>query len=187
MQTATPVPASIETPAAQDYDWQGYRCAYSVHRQEFSQGTPLLLIHPVGVGLSRLFWRRFCIEWYRQGQQNPAFNPDLLGCGDSDKPHVAYTPHDWAQQLQHFLETVVKEPAIVVVQGALFPVAIRLAELAPDWVRGMVLSGPPAWAVMTQEAKPLQNKLLWNLFFDTPVGNGFYRYARREELSLIHI
>lgn len=180
MQTAPPIPNSIDTPPTEFYEWQGHRCAYSVHRTDTSHSTPLLLIHPIGVGLSRLFWRRFCIEWYRQENPNPLYNPDLLGCGESDKPHVAYDPQDWAQQLQQFLETVVKEPVIVVVQGALFPVAIRLTELAPDWVKGLVLSGPPAWGVMTQEEKPTQNKLLWNLFFDTPIGNVFYRYARRE-------
>ncbi|MGC9504841.1 alpha/beta fold hydrolase [Baaleninema sp.] len=181
MPTAPPTPEAIERPATQFYTWKGYRCAYSVHQTpEETSGTPILTIHPIGVGLSRLFWKRFCIEWYRQGNRKPVFNPDLLGCGDSEMPRIAYRPEDWAQQLQYFIETVVGEPVILVVQGALFPVAIRLVESASDWVRGLVLSGPPAWGLMTQPGKPLPQKLRWNLFFDTPLGNGFYRYARRE-------
>ena len=36
---------------------------------------------------------------------------------------------------------------------------------------------------MTETAKPLQQKLLWNLLFNSPVGLGklFYRYARRRQ------
>ena len=34
---------------------------------------------------------------------------------------------------------------------------------------------------MTRESSPWQQKLIWNLFFDAPAGNGFYRYARRRQ------
>lgn len=180
MATAIPNSPSLETAPTQTYSWQNYRCAYAAHRSDSSQGQPLLLIHPIGVGLSRHFWQRFCNEWQRQGQTNPLYAPDLLGCGESDMPRIAYRPEDWAQQLQVFIDRVIQEPVIVVVQGALFPVALRLAQQAPEQVAGLVLSGPPAWGVMTREAKPRQNQLLWNLFFDTPLGWGFYRYARRE-------
>ncbi|MDY6936602.1 MAG: alpha/beta hydrolase [Cyanobacteriota bacterium] len=171
------------SPPTQFYTWKGYQCAYEVHQPENSRGkTPLLLIHPIGVGLSRQFWQRFCQQWYAAGNANPIYNPDLLGCGDSAMPRVAYSPTDWAEQLQYFLETVVKGPAILVVQGALFTVGLTLARLEPDGVRAMILSGPPSWSLITEAGKPLQQKLLWNLLFDSPVGlgNAFYRYARRE-------
>ena len=44
-------------------------------------------------------------------------------------PSVAYYPVDWAEQLQYFLETIVQKPVILIVQGALFPVAISLVKL----------------------------------------------------------
>ncbi|MBD1866711.1 alpha/beta hydrolase [Cyanobacteria bacterium FACHB-471] len=180
----------VITPAStQYYDWQGFRCAYEV--QTRSSGVdagqiPLLLIHPIGVGLSRRFWDRFCQSWF-EGQPNSLYLPDLLGCGESALPHVAYTPEDWAAQLQHFLQTVVQQPVVVVVQGALLPVAIALTQLqaspqsnSSNLVRGLILAGPPAWKVMTQATSPWQQKLSWNLF-DSPLGNAFYRYARRRE------
>ncbi|MEA5596432.1 alpha/beta fold hydrolase [Rivularia sp. UHCC 0363] len=166
----------------QFYTWKNFRCAYEVYtpKNSTSDSIPLLLIHPIGVGLSRHFWQRFCDEWYKS-HGNLIYNPDLLGCGESDMPHYAYYPIDWAEQLQYFIETVVQKPVILVVQGALFPVAIELVKKQPDLIAGIILSGPPAWSVMTKAAPKWQQKLLWNLLFDSPSGNLFYRYARRKK------
>jgi pimeloyl-ACP methyl ester carboxylesterase len=168
------------------YTWNSYRCAYDKRMPRNSEQTSelaLLLIHPIGVGLSRHFWARFCVEWYIQGNVQTIYNPDLLGCGDSDMPHVAYRPDDWAEQLLHFLKTIVQQPVVVIVQGALFPVALRLKELdaQQDWIQGMILAGPPGWSLIGQPAKPQQNKILWNILFDNFIGLNFYRYARRED------
>ncbi len=166
----------------QFYTWKNYRCAYDVAQPNNNpQGIPLMLIHPIGVGLSRLFWQRFCGEWYHQGNRNMIYNPDLLGCGASDMPYVAYTPRDWAEQLQYFLQTVVQTPVILVVQGALFPVAIELVKIESNLISGLVLSGPPAFPLITKSTPELQQKLVWNLFFDSFLGNLFYRYARTEK------
>ncbi|HEY9873890.1 MAG TPA: alpha/beta hydrolase [Candidatus Obscuribacterales bacterium] len=177
---------NITAPTTQFYTWKTYRCAYEVHtplNPEIGDRTPLLLIHPIGVGLSRHFWQRFCDEWVKTGCGNPIYNPDLLGCGDSDMPHVAYTPHDWAEQLQHFLQTVVQKPVILVVQGALLPVAIALVQLQtePNWIRGLALSGPPTWQLITKKTPSWRQRLTWNVLFDSPLGAAFYRYARRTQ------
>ena len=171
-------------PPTQFYTWRNYRCAYEVYTPADAlhhECIPLLLIHPIGVGLSRHFWQRFCEEWLKTGRCNPIYNPDLLGCGESDMPHVAYIPTDWAEQLQHFVQTVVKKPVIIVVQGALLPVAIAAAHSqTASWIRGLVLAGPPAWAVITENSTARQQRLIWNLL-DSPLGNAFYRYARRQQ------
>jgi len=170
------------TSPTQFYTWKNYRCAYEVHNPINStpEGIPLLLIHPIGVGLSRRFWQRFYHEWYKQGRRNPIYNPDLLGCGESDMPHVAYTPGDWAEQLQHFLQTVVRQPVMIVVQGALLAVAIELIQKEPNLIARLVLASPPAWAITTKTTPESQQKLIWNLL-DSPFGNAFYRYARRDK------
>lgn len=163
------------------YTWQNYRCAFDrLTPSGSAQGLPLLLIHPIGVGLSRTFWQRFCDEWYRTGQQNLIYNPDLLGCGESAMPSIAYFPSDWARQLQYFLQTVIQTPVVVVVQGALLPVAIDLMHLQPDLIRGLVMSGPPARTLIADSTPAWQHRVSWNLF-DSPLGNGFYRYARRSQ------
>jgi pimeloyl-ACP methyl ester carboxylesterase len=170
------------TSSIQFYNWKSYRASYEILNPSFSEpeGTPLLLIHPIGVGLSRQFWRRFQSEWYKQGYRNPIYNPDLLGCGESDMPRAAYTPNDWAEQLQHFLQTVVQKPVIVVVQGALFPVAIELTQKQPGFITGLVLASPPAIPLLTKNTPQWQQKTIWNLL-DSPLGNAFYGYARREK------
>ncbi len=192
MSPNSPTPISQQTegitaslPPSQFYTWGDYRCAYELYRASDSaadHGIPLVLLHPIGVGLSRYFWHRFCREWRKTGHDNPIYNPDLLGCGESDMPRIAYTPADWAQQMQYFLQTIVKKPVVLLVQGAELPVALALVQLQtePNYIQALVLSGPPAWALIAQETPTWQQKVAWNLL-DSPIGSAFYRYARRRQ------
>ena len=167
------------------YTWKNYQCAYKLHEGNSETNTAILLIHPIGVGLSGVFWDRFIAAWRQNGHQEKIYNPDLLGCGASDKPRIAYYPEDWAGQLQYFLENIIQQPVIILVQGALFPIAIALCQkpFASKYIKALVLSGPPAWRIMSKPGQPLKQKLLWNLLFDSPIGLGalFYRYARRRQ------
>ena len=167
------------------YTWKDFRCAYEVHQptQPSPEKPSLLLIHPIGVGLSRCFWHRFIEAWSNSNQPYSIYNPDLLGCGSGDLPRLAYYPSDWAQQLQYFLQTVVQQPVVIVVQGASFPLAIRLVENfpQPNLIRGLILAGPPPWKLIAKEGKFWQQRLLWNVLFDSPLGAAFYRYARRRQ------
>ena len=175
----------IDSP--QYYHWQNFRCGYTVNQPErlLPEAPPLVLIHPIGVGLSGIFWERFMQTWLAQNPHNLIYNPDLLGCGTSDMPAVAYYPVDWAAQLQYFLANVVKQPAILIVQGASLPIAIKLIQNSPqsDLIKGLVLSAPPAWRTITDRANPLAQKLFWNLLFNSPLGLGqlFYLYAQRRQ------
>lgn len=176
---------TAEIPSTQFYAWKNYRCAYEHYSPDVGEAqnsTPLLLIHPIGVGLSRRFWHRFCNAWYQSERTNPIYNPDLLGCGESEMPHIAYTPADWAAQLQHFLQTVIQKPVTLVVQGALLPVALETVQLQtqPNLIQKLVLANPPAMALMTQPTGVRKQKLTWNLL-DSPLGAGFYLYARRPQ------
>ena len=171
----------------QYYLWKDFNCAYTVHTSgnTFTQTSAIVLIHPIGVGLSKAFWQPFIQVWLAQNSHSVIYNPDLIGCGECDLPSVAIYPSDWAAQLAYFIENVVKKPVTLVVQGASFPIAIKLIQKVTnaDLVKGLVLSTPPAWRTMTEKAKPITQKLLWNLLFDSPVGLGnlFYLYARRRQ------
>ncbi|NEO45335.1 MAG: alpha/beta hydrolase [Moorea sp. SIO4A3] len=167
------------------YTWHNYRCAYEVYTptdESAKTKNPLLLVHPIGVGLSRFFWHRFCQQWLNTGNGHLIYNPDLLGCGESEMPPVAYYPIDWADQLQYFLTNVVKKPVILLVQGALLPVALTLIQkqTEPNYIQGLVLSGPPSWSLMTAETQYWQQRVAWNLL-ESPLGSAFFRYARRRQ------
>jgi pimeloyl-ACP methyl ester carboxylesterase len=193
----TSQPADQITPAKpepQFYIWQGYNCAYEAWTADLKTDSeaqanaqtdqpPLLLLHPIGVGLSRHFWDRFIRAWRAAGHPQQIYNPDLLGCGDSDKPHVAYKSEDWAAQLEFLIQTVIQRPVVLIAQGALFPAAIALIQRQTnrELVRGLILAGPPAWAVMTKSTPAWQQKLTWNLLFDSPLGRAFYQYAQRRQ------
>ena len=186
-----PTSQPMAKPETQFYTWQGYNCAYEVsvkadlddQTEAQTDQPPLLLLHPIGVGLSRHFWDRFIRAWQAAGHTQSIYNPDLLGCGDSDKPHVAYTPEDWAAQLEYLIQTVIQRPVILIAQGALFPAAIALIQRQTncELVRGLILAGPPAWAVMTKPTPAWQQQLIWNLLFDSPLGRAFYQYAQRRQ------
>jgi len=166
--------------ATEFYTWDGHRCAYEVIRPENASGIPIVSLHPIGVGLTRQFWDRFNREWRDRGYRNPLYHPDLLGNGDSDRPRLPYAPIDWAGQIASLIETKIGEPVILLSQGASLPIAIELAKAHPDRIAAIVLSGPPAWGVMTQPANETQQNLSWKLFFNTILGDWFYRYARTD-------
>ena len=174
----------IDSP--QFYFWKDFKCAYTVNTSgnTQSQTSAIVLIHPIGVGISKAFWQPFIQAWLVNNPNSVIYNPDLIGCGECDLPSVAIYPSDWAAQLRCFLENVVKKPVTLIVQGASFPIAIKLIQITnADLIEGLVLSTPPAWRTMTEKAQPLTQKLLWNLFFNSPIGLGnlFYRYARRRQ------
>ena len=173
--------SSLEPAITQYYIcWGSTRCAYEVHGESLHPQAPaLLLIPPIGVGLSRHFWDRFIAAWISEGHGNRIYAPDLLGCGDSDMPRAACTPEDWAEQLRVLVEHEIQSPVVVISQGASLPIALELIpKLNSEQVGGVILSGPPAWPVITGVTPNWQRKVIWNLL-DSPLGRGFYRYARR--------
>jgi len=175
---------SQTTTQTQFYPWNGYQCGYEVYQSYSTKGRSelaLLLIHPIGVGLSRKFWHRFCQQWQGRAELEPIYNPDLLGCGESDRPRVGYHPEDFAAPLKAFIETVIQKPVVVIVQGASLPIALELLALNPSpQIAGLILAGPPPWSVITKPRSRQRQRFFWNLF-NSPFGALFYRYARRRQ------
>ena len=116
--------------SSQFYTWKNLNCAYTVHTSSnpLPPTSAIVLIHPIGVGLSGVFWQPFIETWLAQNPNSVIYNPDLIGCGECDMPSVAYYPSDWAAQLQYFIENVIQQPVTLIVQGASFPIAIKLIQ-----------------------------------------------------------
>ena len=165
------------------YQWKKYKCAYTSYNTDCVSDYAIVLIHPIGVGLSGIFWNRFLKAQAESDVKMPIYNPDLLGCGQSDLARFAYDPKDWATQLNHFIETIVKKPVILISQGASFPIAIYMStgELKCELIKGLILSGPPAWNIMINGGNIRISEIIWNVFFDSLIGSLFYKYARRRE------
>ena len=140
---------------------------------------PLLLIHPVGVGLSSHFWDRFINRWREDDSVTVLLAPDLIGCGKAECRRDPLTPDDWAQPLVNVLRDRNDGPAVLVAQGTTLPIALAMLEQAPELVCGMVAISPPGWRVLHETFPIERSRLLWRWLFQGPVGNLFYRYARR--------
>ena len=140
---------------------------------------PLLLIHPIGVGLTSRFWDRFIRRWHQEDPEAVLLAPDLIGCGDAACSTDPLTPDDWATPLAALLRERNGDPVVLVSQGTSLPIALALLELVPEQVCGLVAVSPPGWRVL-HETFPLErSRRLWRWLFSGPIGALFYRYARR--------
>src|SRR5579859_7153698 len=102
---------------------------------------PVLLLHGLGVGGS--IWQAFA---RRLLPDLAAVAPDLRGHGQSDAPASGYTPADYAGDLIELIEDqdwLNPRPVRVVGHSLGALVALALADLRPDLVRGLVLLDPP--------------------------------------------
>ncbi len=81
---------------------------------------------------------------YRCGDSEP-WDPDQKGL---------FVPLSWVRQLEDLWRQHIRRPMLVVSQGGLAPVAVRLAAREADsWigscaVAGLVLASPPEWRDM---------------------------------------
>jgi len=139
---------------------------------------PLLLIHPVGIGLSSWFWNPFMNEW----NDSDIFCPDLIGCGnvgDEWKPDERglFFPLDWVRQLETLLSDerfLNGRPCVVITQGGLAPVGVMLASRNPDLVKYLVLCSPPTWREMTTAIDPYELKRNYD-FLTSKLGSYAFR------------
>ena len=104
----SPFPYSLQIEATQKltWNWRGYDIKYVA----YGQGEPIVLIH--GFGASIGHWRKNIPVLAAAGYRVYAL--DLLGFGDSDKPHLDYSLEFWVKLIHDFWQTHVKTPAVFV-------------------------------------------------------------------------
>lgn len=113
------------------YEWNGMKCAY---RAKGDAGTPVVLVHGFGVSS---YQYRDTID--ALAKTNRVYALDLLGFGLSDQPDVPYEMEFWRDQVSHFIDDVVKAPAVVVGNSIGSLAALHVAAKAPERVAGVVL------------------------------------------------
>lgn len=149
------------------YTYNGWKLSYQ-HKEPTSRSNsmnifqkkspkkpPLLLIHPVGIGLSSWFWDRLIECW-----DGEVFAPDLIGCSrdencdvwDPNQRGMSF-PLDWVKACEALVKDEMREKCAVITQGGLAPVGIMLAHRDSDQqklqassrVSSLILTSPPIW------------------------------------------
>jgi pimeloyl-ACP methyl ester carboxylesterase len=147
------------------YEHDGWNCAYRYKKAEASQSPPLppiLLVHPVGIGLSSWFWEPFMKPW-----DGEVYALDLIGCGtlggDYWDPAARglFFPLSYVKQCEALIMTEIQRPCIVVCQGGIAPIGLSLAardaERQPasaQLLSHLVLTSPPTYTEITTPIPP---------------------------------
>lgn len=92
---------------------------------------------------------------HTSGGGTEVFAPDLIGCGRSDpwipEQKGLSIPLDWSRAIEKLWREHIRRPCVVVVQGDLASIGVRLAgRLGERAVCGLVLVSPPSWSTMAQ-------------------------------------
>ena len=161
-----------------EYDGWNLRYRYKAASPGFEKESPLLLVHPVGIGLSSWFWEPLLEAWH--GPE--IFAPNLIGCGVSeggdawnpDERGLSF-PLGWVKGCEAVMKTAANREIIppflnmnkkkwtVVTQGGLAPVGVMLASRNVDSIGKLVMSAPPTWKAMTTPVP--ESELLRNYNF----------------------
>lgn len=107
------------------------------HRMRYltsGQGEPVVLLH--GLADNAEAWGRILPAL---ASQYRVFAPDLLGCGVSDKPAIDYSLSAQATYLQHFMDAVGVERAIIVGHSLGGALALHLYMRYPERVARLAL------------------------------------------------
>lgn len=158
----TALSAAMTAPATVmrgSYTHSGFSCSYQ-HKAAapgHESDPPLLLVHPVGIGLSSWFWTPFLDSWHG----GAVWAPDLIGCGQSEAWIPAqkglFVPLDWVRQVEALWACEIRRPTVLVTQGGLAPLGVMAAS-RDSWSGsrafcGLVLASPPVWGDLVEGLK----------------------------------
>ena len=158
-----PPPRKVSSTTASEsvvrtYEHDGWTLSYRFKpaTKGYESADPLLLVHPVGVGLSSWFWEKLNV--------GPAtYAVDLIGCGKRNGGDVwnpeergLSIPLGWVQACEALMQQEGQKAFWrptkrynVVVQGGLAPVGVLLAARNPSTVERLILTSPPTWKDIT--------------------------------------
>jgi pimeloyl-ACP methyl ester carboxylesterase len=115
---------------------------YAYYARE-GYGRPLVLLHSINAVASAHEMRPLARAFLRD-RERPVYALEWIGFGHSDRPEIAYTPDVLEDQLEHFLERVLRPAGgadvIGLSLGATY--AAEVARRRPDLVRSLVAIEP---------------------------------------------
>ena len=176
LSTANP---SLHDLNGQYYDWRFGRLYYEKH----GEGSPILLVHDMTASSSSYEWHLLVDEL---SKTHTVYVLDLLGCGRSDKPNLAYTSFLYVQMITDFIKHHVNAPCDVMACGSSSACILATAANDNDIIGQIVLINPESIVelakIPTKRTKalrllinlPIIGTLLYNIFHSkTSIGNEF--------------
>lgn len=103
--------------------------------EDKGKGTPILFIHPPGMGRKVFFYQYLLTEEYR------IILPDLSGHGDSKGRQDHFSIRGYAEEVSAILDFLNIEKAVICGYSSGGIVAQEFATLYPNRLLGMILSG----------------------------------------------
>ena len=101
---------------------------------------PLVFVHDFGVGVSSYEWSKVAAAF---AGPHRVLAPDLIGFGESERPHVALRPAGHVAVLAEFLQaTLYDSGAVLIASGGGAALCAQLAAEHPALVRRLVLLAP---------------------------------------------
>ena len=163
--------------------WRGVHYAYY---SRTGSARPIVLLHSINAVASAHEMRPLVQRIMRE-LNRPVYALEWLGFGHSDRPETSYTPELLEEQLEHFLERVVKPREEVDVIGLSLGAsyAAEVARRRPDLIRSIVAIEPNGLGEEPREIGQAWSRLLFTLpgvqraFYDrltTP--DALYEFAR---------
>ena len=161
----------------------------SVHYASYSRpgaDRPIVVLHSINA-IASAHEMSPLVQRIQRQTKRPLYVPEWLGFGHSDRPDVPYTPEVLEEQLEHFLEKVLRsaEPVDVIGLSLGATYAAGVARRRPDLVRSLVALEPAGLGGEPAALSKAWSRLLFTLpgvqraFYDrltTP--DALYDFAR---------
>jgi len=148
-----PLPTNHLGGTQRRWTWRGY----DIFATEAGEGPLVLLVHGIYAGASSYEYRKL-FPLLAASHRVVAF--DLLGCGLSDRPNLAYSGELFVEQIVDALGEFGSEPATLVGSSLGAAFSIRAAARAVDRVAHLVTISPTGLGgVLDRDPTPVQSAL----------------------------
>lgn len=137
-----------------------------VYYTKTGNGTPLLLLHRIGTGVSSFEWRNLVPLLHDHFE---VYTPDLLGFGKSEKPNLDYNTSLYVELINDFVNDVIRRPAHLVTSALSAAFAIKSASKQPVNVLSLTIISPPQL-----DATPSKKTLLKTALTSPVIGTTLY-------------
>ena len=155
------------------YNWKFGEISYTKQ----GKGTPILLVHDLTTYSSGYEWHKIVD---RLSTEYTVYCIDLLGCGNSDKPHILYTNFLYAQLITDFIKNVIGDTTTVVATGESASFVLAACNNNEELFGEIFMINPMDINVLTKSPNKLSS--LITKIINTPIlGTFLYNVFTRKE------